>query len=367
MSSRSAHRRCCALALALLVVHSVALAQGAPPSPAVPAPQCPAVVEIVKAIAWPLFALVIALALREPILRAAAAVGKRVTKVSAFNVSLELAAATSTGANATPMPLLEDIQHASSAALISDSARMMFDQVQATEHADYSVIDIGAGDEWLTSRLFIAAAMLRRMRGVEVIVFVDRAQGADRRFVALTSADSLRWRLARRFPALEASFARAYAELQPGAFPGTPFLPHAVAENQPFVKSDTGALDPAMARRIVAKYLEALEMPAAGTPPSAPPGWVALDHGPAGPPQILERATWVTRDLLRELLPDDDFRRSAPEAVDAPQPDRTRAVLRRHGAFVALLDPLLQFSRLVNRSVLLESLASRLANEHPAD
>lgn len=375
MSSLSTLRRFCAAALPLLIVPALVLAQAAAPATAAaPAatPQCPAIVEITKALAWPLFALVVAVALRDPILRAAAAVGGRVTKVSAFNVSLELSAATSTATNATPMPLLEDIQHASSAALISDSSRTMLDQVQATEPADYSVIDIGAGDQWLTSRLFIAAAMLRRMRGIEVIVFLDSGPEADRRFVAMVGADTLRWRLARRFPALEAAFTRACAEVQPGAFPGTTVLPHQIADQIPFVKSDTGAVEPFAARQIVGTYLKSLQTPeqivpspVPGAPPTAPEGWVTLDHGglPATP-RVSERATWVTRDLLRKLLPDEAFRPWAPEAIDAPRPERTRAVLRRHATFVALLDPARRFSRLVNRAALLEGVAERLANDH---
>jgi len=196
------------------------------------------------------------------------------------------------GAAPTRIPLLEDIQRAPSSAQISDSSRTMLEQMQLTTPADFAVINIGGGDEWLTSRLYIAAAMLERMRGVKVLVFVEQAPTSDRRFVAVVPIGTVRWVLARRFPWLEAGFASAYAEHQPTGMRGQLPTPLSVAASPTFITSDTGAVDPFLARQIVGAFIEALQSARGATAES-----VTLGTG------IHERAQWVTRDLLRETCP----------------------------------------------------------------
>lgn len=145
-----------------------------------PAPSTP-LVELVRSLAWPVSALVMAFAFRRPIAAFVTALGTRVTKLSVFKVELELVPATS----ATSTPLLDDIRTATTSAPISDSSRMMLEQVQSGTLADYATIDIGTGDEWLTSRLFIAATMLERMRGLQVMVFLESTTTTHERFVAV--------------------------------------------------------------------------------------------------------------------------------------------------------------------------------------
>jgi hypothetical protein len=99
-------------------------------------------------------------------------------------------------------------------------------------------------------------------------------------------------------------------------------------------------------------------MPAPGpAPPPSPPGWVTLGQS------IWERASWVTRELLAELLPADAFGTWTDAYRDAPAARRTRAVLRRPAPFVALVEGEREFMRLVNRRVLLEEIAASLGEE----
>src|SRR5881396_1353148 len=137
----------------LAVTMATVAAQSVMPSPTVSA-GCPSAVELAKALSWPLFAVLIAVLFRQPLTRFFDALGARATKLSVFKVELELVS----GAAPTRIPLLEDIQRAPSSAQISDSSRTMLEQMQLTTPADFAVINIGGGDEWLTSRLYIAAA-----------------------------------------------------------------------------------------------------------------------------------------------------------------------------------------------------------------
>lgn len=327
---------------------SVGAATGSPPP-------CDPRVELAKALAWPLIAVVIALVYREPLGRFFRSLGERATRLSLFNVELELTAAHPPAS----APMLEDIQHAPSSAQISDSSRALLDQVQGTAPADYALIDLGAGEEWITTRLFIAALMLERMRGLQCLVFTEQLQATDRRLVAVATPAQVRWGLARRFPWLEVAFVRANAEAQPTGGRDQLPDPKLVTAQASIVKSNTGALDPFMARQVVARFVELVQSgPAAGTqvPPAAPSHeWITLSGG------NLERAAWVTRPLLRELLPDEAFGAWAGESREQPRATRSQAVLSLRGAtFVALVDPDRGFSRLIDRRALLEEVAARL-------
>jgi hypothetical protein len=363
----------------------MAPAQGAPLAGWAP------IVELAKALAWPLVAGAIALFLREPVRDFVTALGTRVTKLSVFKVELELVPA----ATAASGPLLDDLRTATTSAAISDSSRTMLEQLQSQTPADFAEINLGTGKEWLTSRLYIAAVMLERMRAIQVLVFVERTQTSNRRIVAVVPVREFRWALARRYPWLEAAFFRAYIALFPtppasqgGPAPPMPngagLLPDPkfMSMSTPLVVSNSGAVDPWIARVIAASFIDSLQekidssggVTAAALPPGSPPG--TGEQSVAAAPSLSdkltwtdfsttsrERATWVTRELLEELVSPDTFALWTDLAPDAPRAQRTRAVLRRVAPFVALVDRDGGFIRLVNRRVLLEEVAASLGEE----
>jgi hypothetical protein len=63
----------------------------------------------------------------------------------------------------------------------------MLEQVQSGTPADYAVIALGDGREWITSRLYVALIMTQRMRGVQVFVFAEHAATTEKRLVSDTA------------------------------------------------------------------------------------------------------------------------------------------------------------------------------------
>jgi hypothetical protein len=358
------------------------VASGSATSPPAPAPS--PWVGLAGALAWPIAAIAIALAFRKPLSQFLSGLSGRVTKLSAFKVELELATAPSAAAG----PLLDDIRSATTSAEIADSTRMMLEQAQSTMPADFAVIDLGAGEEWLTSRLFIASVMLEKMRGVQVFVFLESTPAMARRFVAIGSLAEIRWSLACRYPWLEAAWQRAYLNIFPAYPPsstpagiampnGAAWLPDplTLAPAPSPIQSYTGALDPIMARTVVGQFIQFLQVPPSGVamPAAAPasvmapvvtvvtssPGdtWVTFASG------TQERAAWMTRSMLETMLPAEAFDLWMDEARDAARAKRTRALLRRPGPFVALVRGDREYCRLVNRQTLLEELAAYSGEE----
>jgi hypothetical protein len=320
-------------------------------------------IELVKALAWPIVALLIAAIFRRPISVFVSAIGSRITKLSLFKVELELVPATA----ATSTPLLDDIRTATSSVELSDSSRTMQEQLQSVTPADFAIIALGAGQEWLTSRLYIAAVMMERMRGIQAFVFVERAPSTERRLVAVASVRQLRWALARRYPWLEAAWARSSLSVFPPQFPpaaqalpaGACWLPdpRTLVMPQPVITSDTGALEPWQARQIVSSFIESLQQTVPPVPPAKLAEWVLLKGSTS------ERATYVTRELLASLLPQHAFGVWTDALRDSSRGQRTRAVLRRAADFVALVEGDREFTRLANRRALLEDIAASLGEE----
>ena len=75
---------------------------------------------------------------------------------------------------------------------------------------DYAVFNLGQGDKWITSRLYLFAVILQRMRSLKRIVFVERTQdGVRRHFVGMADPNKIAWALAHSYPWMEAAFASA--------------------------------------------------------------------------------------------------------------------------------------------------------------
>jgi hypothetical protein len=316
--------------------------------------------ELVKGLSWPVASVLIALLLYRPLTRFVTALGGRITKLSLFKVELELKPAEASQAST---PLLDEIRSATTSAPIGDSSRMILEQAQIGDRADYAVIKLGKGSEWYTSRLFIAAIMMQRQRGVRVFVFVDDSGASSQRVVAVAPVSDVRWVLAKHSPWLEVAWARANLLALPGAYsvpapPGAWVLPDALTWSfDTIASSDTGSFDPNTARSIVQHFLNSVQQNTA-PPQQSASQWQRLEG------DRYERASWVTSDMLLDLLPKVGRSAWTNDLRDAPRAKRSRAILRRRNCdFVAITGADREFIDLVNRRVLLEEMAASVSEE----
>lgn len=158
---------------------------------------------------WSFLALVALIIFRKPIARFLSTVGGRLSKISIAGIGLELAKTPSAqlSSDATSFGSMDSQQ------LASDSYSQTLKnalQGRPVPHS-YAIIDLGTGKSWLISRLFIFAVMLRLMRGVRCFVFVS-GSGGPRQYLGTIPVEDIRWTLARLYPWLERTFAKAYKE-----------------------------------------------------------------------------------------------------------------------------------------------------------
>ena len=322
--------------------------------------------EVVTGLAWPLVALVFLLLLRKPLSTFLSGIGQRVSKLSVGVVALEL----SQVAELRPWsgPSLEDIRRPEPArspvgSMPGSMLSSISVQVDWGEPADYTIINLGLGKSWLTSRLFILAVLIERMRGVRCLVFLAEEAGRER-FVGTALPREVRWAFAKECPWLEAAYVRAYHKAVGGNDPK--YMTH----GSTFITTAQGGLTVPVAQQLLTSFLD--EVQAKGSPApyammmSSPPGpapahgedWQELRQG-----ALRERAAWLDEGRLRRIMGDHFYDSWCPEEIDAPAEERVRRVLRRAAPFVAVLGEGHRFKSLVDRQALLEALAVKVRSE----
>jgi hypothetical protein len=334
-------------------------------------------VSLARAALWPLVVLGCVIALRRPLAGFLGSVTGRVSKLSVFAVTVELAqvpearpAWTSRLGNNEL-----DFRGLTEAGQLTDSyAHGLFVTLAQPEAFDFAVIDLGHGKSWLTTRLYIFTLLLRRLRGLRCLVFTRTTETAGRIFLGTAIPENVLEALAAAYPWLDAAVAEATwpnlptKELKPPD-PDRVGLKARIRPDQTtdaYLQDSLGPQDQYYAEQLTEAFLDAVQTT---VKPADIQDWLPLPSPPPGVerPPTWEHASWITtEDVITGAL-----RRAVdPEASVVDQAgwrdaDRVRAVLARRGAFVALLEsyPQGRFGRLIDRPALLERVAAATIDE----
>ncbi len=284
------------------------------------------VVDVLRAVVWPIAVIVAVIVLREPLSRLLG----RATHVSAFSVSIDLVTATEFTARGWEVGNVPDVRKPSPAPPMSSAPEALFIQLSDPSHVDYAVIDLGTGNEWLTSRAYVFSMLLERYRGLRCLVFVETIEGRRGQFIMSANPTDVTTALAHRYPRLDRAFAAAYAGLPPEP-------PQADASQNAFRTSS-----------LVTQYLTQLQSSA---PDGDPGDWVEIRA-----PGVWEYSKWLTGARLERLLGDRANASSLAYRPDEPQRKQVAAAVRRSGPFVAVVEDG-RFRDLIDRGSLLEQTA----------
>lgn len=298
---------------------------------------------VLSAVLWPLAAVVIALALRKFIPEVVQTFSRRVTRIGIGGFSLELAEAKVIGSEWTGEARW-DLRRQAAWTDITDSTQRTFAaQLQSDTPADYAVIDLGTGGEWLTSRLYIMAILFTRINGLRAFVFLETTPGVRKRLIGWAEPQAVRWALARRYPEYERAYAEAYAQV--------------LTTQAAVIVNDSGRLgeahDPESAApgvSLLQAFLTRIQNPAA--PPADPnrvqdDGWQVVNPHSG----MLERADWIDGGLLEKLLGAGLHTGAVVEdRLRDAEPEERRRLMQEHpGIFVPLVDADRRFVGLVSR------------------
>jgi len=312
---------------------------------------------ILNAIAWPITIIIVVLILREKLPEIGKTLFSRVTEVGFAGFSLKLAEAKSFDPKWSDSATALDLRHKAKFIDINDStARNFISQLLEFDTADYAIINLGAGEEWLTSRLYIMAIVLGRVKGLKVLVFTR----IRTHFIGWAESEKVRWALAKKYPHLASAYADAYSEINgkiPNSFPNNHDVIIVTTTGRLGYKSAPNNPQPSIA--LLQKFLERVQPP----PPSLPSpeelkiDWVLIDpHF-----QTYERATWLSTDKLEAILDDDlcatSFDKETFEAK-APEEQISRVLSTPH-RWIAITTDEKKFEGLSDQNLLLKQISQQ--------
>jgi hypothetical protein len=84
---------------------------------------------------------------------------------------------------------LDDIRDTASHAPVGDSGAVLTATLTDPTPAECTVVDLGDGEEWITSRLYVVATLVARMRGLRIMVFTGSGYTAGRNVRYSTSPE----------------------------------------------------------------------------------------------------------------------------------------------------------------------------------
>jgi hypothetical protein len=233
-------------------------------------------VESLSAYAWPLVVVGALFFFRHSIAAFLRTISMRVGKLELGPLSLDL-------------PEVKEVSSESVMALKTlkadewqESSRAWFKEFSNTAaRSEYAVLNLGDGLEWITSRLFIFAVMLQRIKALKCVVFTQVLPSKERRFLGCASPENIRWALAASQPWLEEAYAAAYAA--------------GIANSQTATGLD-GALDGNLGWEIVRLFITRLKSSGAACQP--PTGWIEIDQGTGK----FEHASWLSERELPRII-----------------------------------------------------------------
>jgi len=363
---------------ARLQTQSLALARSARPSPGEEGNrwQWKDLADLVRALAWPAVLAIGLLMFRRPLSRFFEQFAGRISKLSLFEVAVELATVPT-----APAPWSDPAVYAGAelfgGAVTTTTIMTLFERIGDDTVWNYLIVDLEDGRRWLESRLYLFTTVLQEMGGLRCVIFVQSNQDYYRRFLGMAEPTDVRrvlgdrywWFRSTLYKSTCAALAQPVVNLPPADLDRlrTTFLynPQPTPFDPSFNRFESSLnawitqLEPlpkVLAEAISREFVLDPLMRAYQDPSN--PEWSRLE-----PSQEWDHSYWLTMERFNRDLQSVLFDRTLSQLEDTPETpaeERTGALLRRPVPFVALVNRRGEFQKLVDRQVLIEQVGAKL-------
>jgi hypothetical protein len=334
-------------------------------SPGTPEPVPPWTVNLdIAALLWPIVIAIIFLRYKDAITNISTSLASRVTKLEFAGVSLDLAKEATAKPYVLDLPKFVnefDLAHeGTSTDLNDDSTRTFLKKLAETGTADYAIINLGTGKEWLTSRLYIMAILFARIKGLKALVFVETMNNLRGRYVGWAESEKVRWAMANHYPWLERAYAAAYQH---------------TLEVEKYLEGNANGKVEELFSSIASEpsanlFLEFLkhvqEDREVTDESSAEENWLLMRS------KTYEHASWITSKELEDILGKDLVTDSISmsELRAKKKTERLQLLLSRPEPYadseleryIAITTELHRFHKLIDRSIILEKVAQEISS-----
>lgn len=315
------------------------------------------VADLVAVLVWPAIVLVLLWYLREPLRGFAERASQQAQRVSVGSFAIDFGQAVHPVSDRSTAALAQIREPDPTFRVTDSTAASIMEELRRPDASPDVLVDLGEGQEWLTSRLYIFAILLQRMRRTRSFIFVEAVGGVRGQFLGLAEPSGLRWALASAYPWLEADYIHAYASVISQARSDEP------VDAESFILDDAGRLPEPTATLLVNKYLDQVQKMPPDVAATAAPGWTTIQR-PKG--TLTEHAAWLSGQSLERVLGSalDRF-----AYISTPSPRPTEEITRRVLEFsnrdvVALVDERHRFrGEVVNRQEALDAIAEHLLDD----
>lgn len=296
------------------------------------------IVDLVKVVIWPSILLWFLISFRKGISTMLGQLSKSVKKISVGNLfELELVQVEEAKLNWTIRELADARQPTTPANFISNADNLI-QEIQSETTGDYAIIDLGTGNSWLSSRLFLFATLLKQTKGLENYVFLETSGGVQRRFIGIASAQSIRTAFGLHFTWFEESFMSAYNERELNAA----------------IKTKPGVISIQEAGNMVAGFLRNIQKE------KKLPDVEMNDWVPVGKEGYYEQASWINSNLLFDVLGDSLKKDCIIEDKAKSKEALSASIVMQQGKYVALVDNRNAFISLIDREKVLEGIGRNM-------
>jgi hypothetical protein len=300
-------------------------------------------VDVLRALALPLVVVFVVVLLREPLGEFLRGISGHVNKLSLGWLSVEIAKVP----EVRPLWKVEysgievDVRRLTSAAVFDSYADTLLTHISEPGALDYAVVDLGNGDTWLASRLFLFAELLDRMRGLRCFVFIYTTSRSNRTYLGNARPQHVKWQLAQQYPWFETELTKAYNTTYETS-------PKSTA---PLILSDRGAIDHYTAGRVCRLFLQFIQQEE--VPTVATEQWNCLGS-------LWEHSSWLDITTVRRLLGAVISAEQIDDDSEADRKTRVRDLVACRGDFVALVNRE-GYNGLIDRRLIVEKIARETA------
>ena len=304
--------------------------------------------EFVSHIAWPGTVLLGAYMFRDPLTDLIETIGRRAKSFQVYQAKIEL---DQLSKSFVPTVVIEQL---ASAPVGPSGLPNIAQVIRETAQSDSVVIDIGSAQKrtWLTSRLFIVAAAIERMRPTRSLVFVGEIAPGTISFIGAATPRDIRYTIGFRYPSYEKALVASLGALLLPATPG------AIAPgNRPAEQFQGGLADELVDSLLNGFFGHQEIVISKGAGMVRQPRWVELEKAGLS---TYEHADWISEALLNDTL----IGRLSTGVVTRDglsQESAAKAVVAQRGAFVANVDRNGSFLGLVDRYRVIEQVSAAAA------
>ena len=167
------------------------------------------ITDLINALTWPAVAAVFLLAFRKPLTALIAGLSGRVIKLSAFQISIELAALPAPPSPWSDPNIYKASEMINGGEVTNSTFIELFTKIETKTSWDYLIVDIKNGQFWFISRVFIFTVFLQAMRGMKCVVFVESKGDHHHQLIGLASPDAVRTALSEKYSWLEKALSNA--------------------------------------------------------------------------------------------------------------------------------------------------------------